>query len=248
MIGGLPGGFLIEARGACPSTMDEVRRLAQAGAPGGTVVIAESQTAGRGRRGRIWSSAPGNLYCSILLRPTCDAREAPLLGFAAGVALADAAAEVVPTGATVELKWPNDLLLAGAKAAGLLLEAGPLEAGRPGWIVLGIGVNVTAEPENQPQATSLRRHGANSSAPEFLAILLRHLASWLGRFESEGFAPVRLAWLARARGLGGELSVRLETETLAGRFADLDAGGALVLDLPGGRRKLVHAGDVLLAA
>ncbi|MSP20500.1 MAG: biotin--[acetyl-CoA-carboxylase] ligase [Alphaproteobacteria bacterium] len=227
----VPDGFTLVALEEVGSTNEEALKLATAGAATGTVVWAERQNKGRGRRGRAWDSPAGNLYCSIVLRP----KRAPSaqVSFVAAVALAEA---VESQGRPVQLKWPNDVLIAGAKVAGILLE------GTSSALVLGTGVNIESAP---PVGTSLRAHNIGASVATMLQSYLKALKSWLARWERDGFAPVRDAWLQRAIGVGQSIEVRLPAETLPGTFDGLDADGVLLLGTPGGVRRIA-AGDVFL--
>jgi len=225
------------------SSNDEAKRLAQAGALEGSMVVAGQQTAGRGRRGRNWESPPGNLYCSLLLRPATPPAEAALLSFVAALALADAAAAFVPA-ARLALKWPNDVLLDGRKLAGILLESAG-ENGRTAWLVVGMGVNLASAP---PDAASLAAAAGRPVEPEaILACLTDAFAFWYGRWHEAGFPPIRQAWLARAAGLGVPLTVRLAEATFVGRFGGMSETGQLLLEQPGGVRR-VEAGEVYLPA
>lgn len=245
----LPTGWRLDARESVGSTNDEARALATAGAPHGSVVWALRQEAGRGRRGRGWASPPGNLYASSLLRADIPASRAGEATFLAAVALAEALLDCAPT-LDLGLKWPNDVLVGGRKIAGILLESGFTSDGRVDWIVLGTGVNLAHHPEDAERpATSLAALGHDAvTVPTLLAGLTAALDRWHRRWLAHGFAPLRAAWMARALGLGQPIAVRLERETLDGRFADLDADGALLLDLPDGRRRRIAAGDVFLSA
>ncbi|MGH6953359.1 MAG: biotin--[acetyl-CoA-carboxylase] ligase [Alphaproteobacteria bacterium] len=246
----LPPAFRLVAFDSLDSTNREAARLAARGGAHGTIVWAREQTAGRGRRGRHWSSPRGNLYCSLLLRPDRPARAAAQLGFAAGLALAEALERHLPEGVSLALKWPNDVLIDGRKAAGILLEGSAPAAGRLDWLVLGVGVNLTSFPEDADYpATSLAAAGAGTTPPA--EVLERFAAAFLGwseRWHTDGFASLRLAWLGRASGVGGPATVRLEGETVAGRFAGLDESGALVLELDDGSRRSVSVGDVFSLA
>lgn len=227
MSGSLPQFFHILRFDRIDSTNDEAMRRAEAGAPEGTLVVACEQTAGRGRRGRAWVSPPGNLYCSFLLRPACEARAAAQLGFCAALAVAEAAQHF---GFAAACKWPNDVLLDGRKFAGILLQSRASGAALD-WLVIGIGVNLAAHPaDTEFPATSL---GGSVTPEQFLPILGRRLLAWYETWRG-GFAPVREAWLARAAGLGAPIRVRLPDEELRGRFAGLDEAGRLVLDGPHG--------------
>jgi len=245
MVPGLPPFFRPVALDEVDSTNEEARRRAAAGAPEGTLVWAARQSAGRGRRGRNWESPPGNLYLSLLLRPACAPAAAAQLGFVAGLALVEAIDPLLPEMARpAQVKWPNDVLVRRAKLAGILLEAAGA-GGRLDFLILGLGVNVTSSPPDTPYpATSLAAEGAHTEAGEVLAAFAGQFLPWRRRWLQEGFEPVRRAWLARACGLGEPIAVHLERETVTGRFAALDDGGAIAVELPGGRRRIVAAGDV----
>lgn len=244
----LPRFFRLVAFDTVESTNDVARALAGEGAPEGTLVWAKTQTAGRGRRGRGWHSPSGNLFLSALLRPGVPAAEAAQLSFAAALAVYDAAADLLPRGVRVELKWPNDVLVDARKVSGILLETAEGPAGGAPSLVVGIGVNVAAPPpEAAYPATCLADHGAAPDVGATLAAVARGIERWYGRWRAGGFAPLREVWLARARGVGGPVTVRLHDTTLDGLFVDLDASGALVLDAAGGRRT-VGAGDVFFRA
>lgn len=243
----LPPGYRLLALDDVDSTNDEARRLAAAGAASGTLVWARRQSRGRGRRGRPFVSPPGNLYCSLLLRPECRPAEAPELCFVAAVAVGETLAELLPADVRLGHKWPNDVLVGGRKVAGILLESGA--AGEAlGWLVVGVGINLASHPEGlEFPATSLAAHGVRAEAGAVLERYLRCFDHWLERWRTEGFAPVRAAWLARAEGLGRPLLVRLPEESFEGTFAELDARGALILATADGARRRVTAGDVFPA-
>ena len=171
------------------------------GAPEGTWLRAERQTGGRGRQGRGWQSPPGNLYASTLVRLAPGDPAAPTLALVGAVALHEVAAAFAP-GANFVVKWPNDLLAAGAKLAGILLE-------REGdAVVVGFGVNLAHFPTGlERPATSLAAlAGAAPDPATFLDALASAFARWLGRWRSEGLAPIRRQWLAVAHPPGTALS------------------------------------------
>lgn len=249
----LPAGFHLHFFETIGSTSDEAKALARAGAPGGTIVWALEQTAGRGRRGRVWQSPPGNLYLSMLLRPTEPPISVAQLGFVAALGLGDALAALTDPGPPdlgprLRFKWPNDLLVDGAKIAGILLESETAASDRVEFVVIGVGVNIAAAPSGvEYPATSLADKGVAGVEPEhLLPAFVNHFDTWARRWRLEGFAPIRAAWLDRAGELGDAILVRLDRATLSGRFLDLDTDGALVLDAPDGRRRIA-AGEVFPA-
>jgi BirA family biotin operon repressor/biotin-[acetyl-CoA-carboxylase] ligase len=245
----LPESFRLHHYKTLGSTNDEAKALARAGAPEGTLVWADEQTAGRGRRGRVWLSPPGNLYLSLVLRPDGAPPRAAQLSFVAAVGLGDALTALVGPAVRLRYKWPNDLLADDRKLAGILLESENASSDRVDFVVVGIGVNIVVAPDNvEYPATSLAAEGiAGVTPPLVLGAFARHFDTWARRWRTDGFAPVRAAWLARASGLGDKVRVRLERTTFCGRFLDLDADGALVLEGSEGRRRIA-AGVVFPAA
>lgn len=243
----LPSVYNLISLDSVGSTNDEARELARQGedvAPDGTLVWAREQTAGRGRRGRKWSSPAGNLYTSLILRPDVPARDAAQLSFVAALALFDALGTLSEPGHQVHLKWPNDVLLQEKKVAGLLLESESSGDATPEWIIVGMGLNVGWHPEDTDfPATSLRFEHWSTTVEEALQAYARSFMLWANRWLDEGFDPVRKNWLWRAMGVGEAIEVRLETQTLNGVFKDLDADGALVLEQDGETRRIA-AGDV----
>lgn len=237
----LPPFFHLVALDSIDSTNEEARRRAAYGAAEGTLIWAAQQTAGRGRRGRTWHSPPGNLYVSLLLRPDRSPAESARVGFVAAVALAETLADMLPDPDRVRLKWPNDVLVDGRKISGILLETTP----PPRAIILGMGVNVRWRPEEAlyPTISLLELGLADTDPGALLESFAPRFLAWYEIWRDEGFSAVRQAWLSRAVGLGESIVVRLDKETLTGRFAALDESGALVLELPEGRR-LISAGDV----
>lgn len=244
----LPGYFNVIALDAVDSTNEEAKRLAADGAPDGTLVWALEQTAGKGRCGRRWVSEKGNLYFSLLLRPDYSTNEATRLSFVTANSVADAITAALPRGTLVACKWPNDILVEGRKAAGLLLESASTSGEVPDWVVIGVGVNLAGHPQGTDfPATSLAAEGAPEATPETMlnAICLRFL-SWVATWRSLGFATVRQAWLARAHGLGEPVTADLGGETIEGIFHTLDADGALILRQNGDERR-ISAGDVFFS-
>jgi BirA family transcriptional regulator, biotin operon repressor / biotin---[acetyl-CoA-carboxylase] ligase len=242
----LPAFYRLVPHEQIDSTNEEAKRLAAAGAAAGTLVWAAEQRAGRGRRGRGWASPPGNLYVSLLLRPACPPAQACQLNFVAAVALAEALAALLPAGAAVALKWPNDVLVRGAKVSGILLEASAASDRSIDWLVIGVGVNVAGHPADTPYpATSLQREGApDATVARVLQAFAQRFLAWYETWRLQGFQPVRRRWLASAQGLGEPIEVRLEREILRGSFSNLDESGALMLDMPDGARRQITTGDL----
>jgi BirA family biotin operon repressor/biotin-[acetyl-CoA-carboxylase] ligase len=230
------------------STNTWARRLARAGAAEGTVVLAEGQTAGRGRLGRSWFSPPGvNVYMSVVLRPAVPPARAPQLTLVAGSAVA-AAIEAV-SGLRPQLKWPNDVLLGNSKAAGLLTEMDS-EADRVAFVVLGIGVNLNASAAALrgavgPAATSvLAATGRPVARAAFVGRLLGELEGRYRRYLSAGFEALREEWESYSCVTGREITVAGPDGERRGRAVGVDGEGALVLREPGGGLVRVVAGDV----
>lgn len=228
------------------STNDRAKELAEEGAEHGEAVVAESQTAGRGRRGRSWSSpARRNLYFSAVLRPELPPARAPELTLVGALAVCDA---LRAAGVDAGIKWPNDVLASGKKISGILTELAA-EPDRVHWVVLGVGVNVNARLEDFPEelradATSiLIERGQAAPRALFAAACFTALEGWLDRHAEEGFAPVRDAWRARSVTLGRAVTVLAEGREVAGTAEDIDDAGALLVRTGSGVERIL-AGDV----
>lgn len=243
-IAALPPGYRRIAFDRVASTNDEARRRAEGGAAEGLVVTGGIQTAGRGRQGRTWVSPAGNLHASFLLRPRVKPARAGEFGFGAAVAVAEAVERAAP-GAGAKCKWPNDVLVRGSKIAGILLES----RGTPetlDWLIAGIGINLAAAPEHTAwPAASVAALGGNPSVERALETLAGRLDHWYRLWLAEGFAPLRQGWLARAHALGETIRIKRNGDEREGKFAGLDPGGALVLELAGGRRETISYGEVV---
>ena len=198
--------------------------------------LAAEQTAGRGRRARAWASPRGNFHATLVMSPTEPAATVALRSFAAALALREACVQLTGLPQAFQLKWPNDVLLNGGKLAGILLESmaeGPSVA----HLAVGFGVNLIAAPDPvllDPNAlapvTLLQETGLRVTPERFLDSLAPAYAHWEQRFTSEGFAPLRAAWLKHAARLGETITARTGTLTRVGRFTTIDPNGALVLD------------------
>ncbi len=239
-------GFDLVHLGSVSSTNSEAASLAEAGATDRTMVVATEQLAGQGRGGRVWQSPFGNLYTSTVLRPACAAAAAANLGFVAALAVSDLAKELVPGSPAIVCKWPNDVLVDGRKIAGILLQSALDPDARVRWLIIGVGINVTWAPDSDVAAypaAALASWSPVITVESALSAYARRLDFWLKRWEQDGFAAIRPAWLARAHGYGTRLTVRLPHEAFEGSFRDLDADGALVVETASGLRR-VHAADV----
>ena len=213
------------------STNDDVAALARDGGPEGLWLRAERQTGGKGRQGKAWVSPSGNLHASTLVRLQAEDPPAPTLALVAAVALHDVAARHAPA---ARIKWPNDLLVGGAKLAGILLER------QSNAVIIGFGVNLASRPAGLDRAAACLDPPV--PAPAFLEDLAVAFAAWLERWRGEGLAPVRAAWLAAAHPVGAALSAG----DARGVFDGLDESGALRLRLADGSLRVIHAGDVFL--
>ena len=232
--------------GAIDSTNEEARRRALAGELGRLWILAGEQTAGRGRRGRAWMSPKGNLHATALMIDPCPPALAPQLGFVAGVALAGAARDA--GAADAGLKWPNDLMLNGAKCAGILVEGIGLAGRRAGYAV-GIGVNCAHAPSGLGYATSCLT-GASGAALGADAVFERlaerfseALDAWRG---GQAFDRIRAAWLGCACGLGEPVAIEGGAGRREGVFEGIDADGRLLMRSERGLES-IEAADLSLS-
>lgn len=235
----------IRALPSVGSTNAEVLALARAGENGPLWLRADRQTAGRGRRGRLWVSEPGNLYTSLLLTDPGPPERIAELCFVAAVALLEALDRHAPAlGGRLQVKWPNDLLIDGAKLAGILIE-GESGGGRAA-VAIGIGVNLLHAPMGADYlATSLAAHGAFVDPALLLGSLAPAMAEALATWDrGRGFPAIREKWLMRAIGLGAPLVARLAQGEQRGIFQGLDAQGRLLLATEGGDMLAITSGEV----
>ncbi|MEA3063811.1 MAG: BirA family transcriptional regulator [Sphingomonadales bacterium] len=223
------------------STNDDLADLARDGAPEGTWLRAGRQAGGRGRQGREWHSPPGNLHASTLVRLRPGDPPAPTLALVAAVALHETASAFAP-GAPIEIKWPNDLMVTGAKLSGILLER--LEDS----VIVGFGVNLADHPDQTARpATSFAAVGDAPDPGLFQQALAESFTRWLERWRDEGLPAVRARWLAAAHPPGTALSTHTASGAwVEGLFDGLDESGALRLRLSDGSAQVIHAGDVFL--
>jgi BirA family biotin operon repressor/biotin-[acetyl-CoA-carboxylase] ligase len=248
----VPPGYGLLRFDDIDSTNAEGMRLAAAGETGPLWISARNQTLGRGRSGRAWASVPGNLFASLLVPVHCPPAAAHQISLVSGVAVYDAvrraanAAEVEISG--LRLKWPNDLLVGGAKVAGILPESiGPGESERR-IFVIGVGMNLAGHPEGLGRSVTHLAEQGVAIAPD---AMLRHLAGsldmWLERWNGgAGFTAVREAWLERAGPVGEAMTIDTGRGKIDGRYQGIDADGALLVRDPQGQELRFTYGDVLL--
>lgn len=230
------------------STNAEARRRAEAGETGPLWIVARRQSEGRGRRGRAWDSDAGNLFATLLTTTSRSPSEAAQVTFIAALSVADLLDAWAPA-SVVTIKWPNDVMLAGEKASGVLVESGA-HAGGGLWLAVGIGVNLAHAPRGTERpATALAHHlrGEVTSVPAVEAAAARLAEAfevWMTRWETLGFEPILDAWRARTAGLDGPAVARLGHETVEGTAEGVAPDGALKLRLADGSLRLISAGDV----
>lgn len=231
------------------STNTRARALAESGAAEGEIVIAESQTQGRGRLGRRWESPPlSNLYLSIVLRPGLPPKHAPQITLAAAVALVETVGSFLPRPPVI--KWPNDILIDGKKLAGILTEAA-CDTECVQYVILGIGLNLNYRAETMPEtlrqrATSMAdMAGENLSRETVLVRLIHDLDRCYGELEESGFAALRPRWEAHFGLRGRRVRVELGDQTIIGRAQGIDHEGALIVETDDEQRRSIIAGDVI---
>ena len=229
------------------STNAEARRRAKAGEPGPLWIWSTRQSQGRGRGGREWISRPGNLFASLLIGVNAPQRVAGQIALLAGIVAYDTIAKLIAYEGRSELllKWPNDILLAGEKLAGVLLENVGSTVENRSVVVIGTGINLASHPEDLPQpAISLGAYDIMVTPAEALEVLAATTHEWLARWgEGSCFPTIRRAWLDRAGPAGRPLRVKVEGEETEGVYGGLDADGALRLMTPEGEYRIA-AGDV----
>jgi len=230
------------------STNTCAAQLADGGAAEGEVVIADRQTRGRGRMDRLWHSPPGrNIFTSIILRPQMAPATASVITLTAGVAVADAIASICP--GRIRLKWPNDVLIGGRKACGILTEM-KTRGKVIDCVIVGIGINVNMERGDFPEelqrtATSLREEAAETVSRQDVAVhLYRSFESWYQILMTKGFEGVRTKWMRYANLMGRDIEVKQKQVTQRGRIVGLDDRGALILCDADSRRRRVLSGDI----
>ncbi|MCK5826438.1 MAG: biotin--[acetyl-CoA-carboxylase] ligase [Desulfuromusa sp.] len=230
------------------STNIQARRIAEEGAIEGTVVVADQQNSGRGRLGRSWESPSGvNLYCSILLRPKIPVQQAPQLTFLSAVAVVETLEDVCHLSA--EVKWPNDILVNGAKICGLLNEMNA-ETEQIHFVILGVGVNLNMTASqfpdglNYPATSALLETGKAVDRLVFLRAFIQRLDLYYSEFLREGFSPIRRRWESLCKLINVQVEVDQGSHRCCGTVVGLDVDGALRLQLNNGKVERILAGDI----
>ncbi|RED60409.1 biotin--[acetyl-CoA-carboxylase] ligase [Cohnella lupini] len=231
-----------------PSTQDELRRLAEQGAPEGTLVIAEQQTNGRGRMGRSWVSPAGKgIWMSLLLRPPVPLPLTPQLTLLAAVALSRAISREVPV--KIGIKWPNDLLVGGKKISGILLESAA-EDERLRYVVVGLGISVNLDAEDYPaelldKAISLKMaSGAPINRSGLIAIILEEFERLYDLYLEQGFAPIRSLWEAHSVTLNSETTLYTPQGAVLGIPRGLDDMGGLKVEISDGSYRTIYSAEI----
>ncbi len=240
------------------STQNRAKELAEKGAPEGTLVLAEKQSAGRGRLGRRWVSPPGGLWASLILRPRVHPQAVPFLSLVASMAVHDAIRDAA--GISCTLKWPNDVWVLSKsrssssqepafyrKAAGILLEMSA-ESEKVHWVVLGFGIDVNNTiPKNLSSlAISLKEaSGSSLSRQWLLSLVLKNLETFYGKFLQGQISLLKLGYKKRSLFIGRDVALSVSGGRIHGKFLDIDLDGALILQKPDRRLKKVLAGEIL---
>lgn len=247
--GGLPAPYRLAQLEEIDSTNAEAMRRALAGDKGPLWILADRQTGGKGRSGRVWETAPGNLFASLLIPATGPVAKAGQLSLVAGVAVIDALRQAGLGSVALRLKWPNDILIGPAKLGGILVESSTPAAPDGRIAVIGVGLNLESTPQGlKDSATNLAAHGLTLSPGDALCFLAGAMDTWLKTWnDGAGFDSVRKGWLERAGAPGEMLTVHTREGDVSGRFAGLDADGALRVALADGRERVFTYGDVTLS-
>lgn len=243
----LPKGYRLLRLEQTGSTNADALEAGLRGEAGGLWIVADRQNAGKGSRGREWVSQQGNLFASLLMRDPAPAINLPQLTFVAALAVRQAMANMaVAQGLvrTITLKWPNDILVQGGKASGILLESRNGDTGC--LVVVGVGVNCVSHPQDtMHRATDLASEGIVAQPVALLGEIAACMADWLAAWDAgNGFAAVRNAWLAQATGVGQRIHVRLPDRELSGSFAELANDGNLIMLLDDGSRVRISTADI----
>lgn len=225
------------------STMDEARKYSGSMYERYAVIAAHSQTAGRGRRGRAWSSDFGNLYMTFVVKNGIPIASAALLSFVTAVVVAEVLEKMtgIPD---FTIKWPNDILFRGHKISGILLET--MDAYDGCGVLIGIGLNLMESPDNALYpATNLGKEGLALGFIDVLDEITESLGLGIDRYLEEGFDPFRNLWMQKAHGIGQKTSIQTGDHIISGTIEGITASGELVIVTDGGQKARITAGDVV---
>jgi len=241
--------FIHHPLGRVQSTNIEARKLADLGAPEGTLVTAKEQQAGRGRAGRKWQSPAGNLYATLILRPQRPLLEVGSLSLVMALAIGRALGDTISYVDNWQLKWPNDVLVDGEKIAGVLLETELTKDNELSYLIIGFGVNVEIAPDvGDRVTTSLLKQGVESANVDATRELIcRHFSQLYALWQEGGFPSVKDLWISHAQGFGCPVYLRAEKQDISGNFIDLSVNGAMVVENKQGGLHTIYAGDVIMA-
>lgn len=234
---------------ATPSTQALAKALTSQGTAEGTIVVAETQSGGRGRVGRPWSSPHGGIYFSIILRPDINPGEALRLPLLAGIAVAHAIKREINL--EPRLKWPNDVLIDSKKVGGILTEMSA-EMDRLDWVIIGIGLNVNTPHDSFPQEVEesaislMEAAGREIPRVKLLQAILTEFESLYGSLAESGFEPLRQTWKDLSDTIGAKVVVTLPTGQVKGMAIDIDSDGALLLEKGNGDIERIVGGVVRL--
>ncbi len=238
-----PAGYSVTQLDSAGSTNDLAKDAATAGAADGAVFWTSNQTAGRGTHGREWTMPPGNLAVSVLKRPQMPIRFAPQAALVTAVAVSETLVSLGLARTRVKLKWPNDVLVDGAKVSGILME-GQADGRSVDWLVIGTGVNVLHHPpKTRHTATDLAEAGLAVTAEQVLEQYLVAFEKWWSRWRRYDFQVIQTAWTAQAlHRPGDKLVISQGEETLQARYKRLSVDGALVVEGHGRARETIGFG------
>lgn len=241
----LPSGHFLEIHDQLSSTNEQAAYRAREGARPNTWTVAEHQSNGRGRHGRVWFSGSENLYASLFLHPEVPVGRFFELSFVAACAVANIVQELTPL-STVQCKWPNDVLINGKKVSGILIESETSFGLMKPWAIIGIGLNVTTAPDGVDFPAAALKDFVTKTINKFLVfqMLTESLAKGLALWRQQGFAPVRSLWSSMAWQYGQEIVLENEGERLKGVHQGINDSGALLLREPSGKCRAIISGTV----
>ena len=242
----LPPQFELVQLGRVDNVMQEAARRARDGANEGTVVWAVEQTDGRTRRGHPWYSPPGNLYCSLILRPDFPNERCGQLAYVAALSAGSALAGLLSPMTGLRYRWPNDLLINELRAGQILLGTSHGDGDPYEWLTVGVMINVEQHPPNpEPEEfNSVKASGATEvTAVQVLEDFTKYFLNWINRWADDGFEPIDRQWQMRADGIGDELEIHMGDQVIGGTFVKLDEQGRLVVMGPDQVERLISVNE-----